>query len=60
MKINELVAEPTSDTAATIARVPVSEPPFINRIISVWYRHVRVYSRHLISNALPPFLEPLI
>ncbi len=33
---------------------------FVGRIMSVWYRHVRVYSRTLISNALPPFLEPLI
>ena len=31
-----------------------------NRIYSVWYRHVRVYSRHLLTNGLPPFLEPLI
>lgn len=60
MRISELVAKPTSDTATTVARVPVTEPSFISRIISVWYRHVRVYSRHLISNALPPFLEPLI
>jgi lipooligosaccharide transport system permease protein len=29
------------------------------RIISVWYRHARVYSRHLVSNGIPPFLEPL-
>ncbi len=35
-------------------------PPFITRIGSVWYRHMRVYSSNLISNGLPPFLEPLI
>jgi lipooligosaccharide transport system permease protein len=35
-------------------------PPFVSRILSVWYRHFRVYSKSLISNALPPFLEPLI
>jgi lipooligosaccharide transport system permease protein len=40
--------------------VRVTIPPLWRRIVSVWYRHVRVYSRHLISNALPPFLEPLI
>jgi lipooligosaccharide transport system permease protein len=39
--------------------VPVS-PPLWQRIYSVWFRHLRVYSRNLISNALPPFLEPLI
>lgn len=37
-----------------------SVPSFIQRIISVWYRHLRVYSSSLFSNALPPFLEPLI
>ncbi len=35
-------------------------PPLWHRIYSVWYRHVRVYTRNLISNGLPPFLEPLI
>jgi len=31
-----------------------------NRISSVWYRHVRVYNSNFLSNAFPPFLEPLI
>lgn len=35
-------------------------PPMASRILSVWYRHYRVYTRNLISNGLPPFLEPLI
>jgi lipooligosaccharide transport system permease protein len=35
-------------------------PPLFNRIFSVWFRHYLVYSRNLISNGLPPFLEPLI
>jgi lipooligosaccharide transport system permease protein len=35
-------------------------PPLWHRLYSVWYRHVRVYTRHLISNGFPPFLEPLI
>ncbi|MFW6215845.1 MAG: ABC transporter permease [Alkalispirochaetaceae bacterium] len=35
-------------------------PPLAHRLFSVWYRHVRVYSKNLISNALPPFLEPLV
>jgi lipooligosaccharide transport system permease protein len=35
-------------------------PSLAHRLYSVWFRHVRVYSKNLISNALPPFLEPLI
>jgi lipooligosaccharide transport system permease protein len=35
-------------------------PPYIARIYSVWFRHMRVYTRNLVSNGLPPFLEPLI
>jgi len=30
------------------------------RLMSVWHRHMRVYTRNLFSNGLPPFLEPLI
>lgn len=39
-------------------KVPV--PSLWRRLTSVWWRHVRVYSSSLVSNALPPFLEPLI
>jgi len=35
-------------------------PPLVRRIGSVWYRHYRVYVQSLVSNGLPPFLEPLI
>ena len=35
-------------------------PPLQNRLYSVWYRHFRVYSKNIISNGLPPFMEPLI
>ena len=35
-------------------------PPLYKRLYSVWFRHMRVYSRHLFSNAFPPFFEPLI
>lgn len=35
-------------------------PTFWTRIISVWYRHIRVYSSDFWSNAFPPFFEPLI
>ena len=37
-----------------------SVPSFTKRVISVWHRHVKVYGSNFISNALPPFLEPLI
>jgi lipooligosaccharide transport system permease protein len=35
-------------------------PPLASRMGSVWYRHYRVYVKSLLSNGLPPFLEPLI
>jgi lipooligosaccharide transport system permease protein len=37
-----------------------THPPFMTRIMSVWYRHMRVYTKNLVSNGFPPFLEPLI
>ena len=37
-----------------------STPNLWQRIISVWYRHVRVYTSDFLSNAFPPFFEPLI
>ena len=39
---------------------PKSHPPFSHRIYAVWYRHMRVYTKNLITNGFPPFLEPLI
>ncbi|MGD0836056.1 MAG: ABC transporter permease [Polyangia bacterium] len=38
----------------------VAVPGLASRLYSVWYRHMRVYTRNLISNGLPPFLEPVI
>lgn len=35
-------------------------PSLPRRLYSVWFRHVRVYTRNLYSNAFPPFLEPLL
>jgi lipooligosaccharide transport system permease protein len=35
-------------------------PSLPRRLYSVWYRHVLVYTRNLISNGLPPFMDPLI
>jgi len=43
--------------------MPVSDvrPPSLGlRLYSVWFRHMRVYTRNLISNGLPPLLEPVI
>ena len=38
----------------------IRPPALASRLFSVWYRHMRVYTRNLISNGLPPFLEPVI
>jgi lipooligosaccharide transport system permease protein len=38
----------------------VPYPTLSRRLFSVWYRHTRVYTKNLISNGLPPFLEPLL
>lgn len=35
-------------------------PSLRQRLFAVWFRHLRVYGQHLVSNAFPPFLEPLI
>ena len=35
-------------------------PPLHKRLYSVWYRHMRVYTKNILSNGFPPFLEPLI
>jgi lipooligosaccharide transport system permease protein len=43
--------------------MPASDlrPPSLRRrLYSVWFRHMRVYTRNLVSNGLPPFLEPVI
>lgn len=46
------------DNASCVRHAP-RIPSLARRLYSVWYRHIRVYSRHLFSNGLPPFLEPL-
>ena len=38
----------------------IEYPPLHLRLYSVWYRHMRVYTKNLLSNGFPPFLEPLI
>jgi len=35
-------------------------PPLHRRLFGVWYRHMRVYTQNILSNGLPPFLEPLL
>jgi lipooligosaccharide transport system permease protein len=50
---------------STIERQATSDeqrrfPPLHHRLYSVWYRHLRVYTKNIFSNGLPPFLEPLI
>jgi len=37
----------------------IRPPNFLKRLYSVWFRHVRVYTKHLFSNGFPPFVEPL-
>ncbi len=38
-----------------------NNPPSLpTRVYSIWFRHFTVYKRHLLSNAFPPFFEPLI
>lgn len=39
--------------------IRTTPPPLGVRLFSVWFRHYRVYSKNLISNGFPPFLEPL-
>ena len=35
-------------------------PKLFLRLYSVWYRHFRVYTKHIISNGFPAFFEPLV
>jgi lipooligosaccharide transport system permease protein len=35
-------------------------PPLYSRLGSVWYRHFRTYTKDMVSNGFPPFMEPLI
>ena len=35
-------------------------PSLSHRLYSVWFRHVLVYTRNILSNGLPPFMDPLI
>ena len=35
-------------------------PSLTSRLGAVWYRHFRTYTKDLVSNGFPPFMEPLI
>ena len=39
---------------------PYLYPPLASRLFGVWFRHMRVYTKNIFSNGLPPFLEPLL
>lgn len=56
----------TNDTTAPAqAALPsLTQPPPLRTnllwsLYGVWYRHARVYRRHMLANAAPPVLEPL-
>jgi lipooligosaccharide transport system permease protein len=40
-------------------RSPVVTPTRLQRVLSVWYRHWRVYNTSFVANATPAVLEPL-
>ena len=42
------------------SNVEMTHPGLVHRLYSVWFRHLRVYSKNLFSNGLPPFIEPLL
>jgi len=46
--------------SVAVVRMRVHPPMFSQRIYSVWFRHMRVYTKSLVSNGFPPFVEPLI
>ena len=41
-------------------KIKTKIPSLFLRLYSVWFRHYRVYTKNLISNGFPPFVEPLI
>ena len=40
-------------------KIKINPPSIFSRLYSIWFRHFRVYTRHIISNGFPPFIEPL-
>ena len=41
-------------------KIKINPPSIFSRLYSIWFRHFRVYTKHIISNGFPPFIEPLI
>lgn len=35
-------------------------PSLASRLGAVWYRHFRTYTKDIVSNGFPPFMEPLV
>ncbi|MBN2545371.1 MAG: ABC transporter permease [Spirochaetes bacterium] len=42
-----------------VIKIKSNPPNLFKRIYSVWFRHYKVYTKNLISNGFPVFLEPL-
>lgn len=38
----------------------IQPPNLFLRLYSVWFRHFEVYTKNLLSNGFPPFMEPII
>jgi len=47
------------NSTSVVRKIESHPPSMVSRILSVWFRHFRVYTQNLISNGFPPFLEPL-
>jgi lipooligosaccharide transport system permease protein len=61
MRITNTLRKPTTKpTKLAEESKRVLCPPLYWRLFSVWYRHMRVYTKNIFSNGLPPFLEPLL
>ncbi len=50
----------SNQSSKTLQSSPTHTPRFLQQSIGVWSRHFKVYSKNLISNMLPPLLEPFI
>ncbi|MCB1194992.1 ABC transporter permease [bacterium] len=40
--------------------IVIDPPGFIQRVLSVFYRHYKCYFKHVVANGFPPFVEPLL
>jgi lipooligosaccharide transport system permease protein len=46
-------------TRYRIEKVAITPPSLLNRLYSIWFRHFRVYTKNILSNGFPAFIEPL-